>query len=178
MLSSGVRPGGAEPPGATGSASSPAGMFADLLKQAQEGTLTTKLPVTIAPDCGVTLSDDELARLSFAADKLEASGVKTALVTIDGQRLLLDVHSRKITGRADGHDGIVAGIDGTLDLGDARTDAGAPDSGAGAQTVLGGAQQLPGGATRALKIPAGGGLVGNPSVAKLLAELGLARKAG
>jgi hypothetical protein len=118
LLGSGVRPGSlpAAAPNAAGQTA-----FADLLSRAKDGSLASAAPVTIAGDAGVSCSDDQLARLSLGADRLEAAGVRTALVNIDGQKLILDVHARSITGRASGADGIVSGVDGVIDLGDARS---------------------------------------------------------
>ncbi len=122
LLASGVRPadGNCQSTSAVGSASQ---AFADLLKQAQDGGLASELPVTLGADAeGISLDDGQLARLSIASDQLESAGVRSALVKIDGQQLLLDVHARQITGRAEASNGITGGIDGVLDLGDARSD--------------------------------------------------------
>jgi len=151
LLGSGIQPLGAPGQASSAPAVGP-GSFADLLKQAQDGSLVSKLPVTIGPDAGVKLDDNQLARVSLAADKLEAAGVKTALVNIDGQKLILDVHSRQITGAAGDASGIVAGVDGAVDLGDQRA--------AGAAGTTG----LP-------SITPPGGLASNQSLMNLLAEL-------
>ncbi len=90
--------------------------FASLLKSAQDGTLRSSLPVTIASDAGVSLSDEQLARLSLATDKAEAAGVKKALVVVGGQQLTLDVQTRTITGHAHATDGVLPGVDGVIDL--------------------------------------------------------------
>jgi hypothetical protein len=90
--------------------------FAELLRQAQSGELSSKLPVSVDPDVNVELSDEQLAKLSLAADKAEAAGLRTALVVADGQRLILDVQQRRITGVAEDPSGIVSGVDGVIDL--------------------------------------------------------------
>lgn len=90
--------------------------FAELLRQAQAGEISSKLPVTIDPDVDVEISDEDLAKLSLAADKAEASGLRTALVIADGKRLILDVQQRRITSVASGDSGIVGGVDGIIDL--------------------------------------------------------------
>lgn len=108
--------------GFTGVAPDPAGQgsfsgdFASLLKSAQDGTLRSSLPVTIAFDAGVSLSDDQLARISLATDKAEAAGVKNALVVVGGQQLTLDVPSRTITGKALATDGVLPNVDGVINL--------------------------------------------------------------
>jgi hypothetical protein len=153
QLGSGVRPdaiGAGAPAGAQASA------FADLLRQARDGTLASTSPVEIAGDAEVSCSDEQLARLSLAADKLEAAGVRTALVTIDGQRLIMDVHARQITGAATAENGVVSGIDGVMDLGDARA--------GGAAAAI-----APAASATSASIPAG--LAQNQSLMKLLAGL-------
>ncbi|HMN42375.1 MAG TPA: hypothetical protein PKE29_16150 [Phycisphaerales bacterium] len=153
MLGSGVRPDSmrAAGPPATGATQA---AFADLLRQARDGTLASTAPVTVAGDAEVSCTDEQLARLSLGADKLEAAGVRTAMVSIDGQRLILDVHARSIVGAASAENGVIAGIDGAMDLGDFRT--GEP---VGVQTA---------GATTA-RPPAG--LAQNQSLVRLLADL-------
>lgn len=168
LLASGVRPAESpcQPTSAAGSASE---AFADLLKKAQDGGLASELPVTLGSDAeGVLLDDGQLARLSIAADQLEAAGVRTALVSIDGQQLLLDVRARQIVSRATSQNGITGGIDGVLDLGDARSDPAI----AGAQQSPGGAGTVPGfgGKSGALGLPSAA-LSGNQDVLKLLAGL-------
>lgn len=170
LLSSGIRPAdmGVRPgAGSQGAGTTP---FADLLRQARDGGLVSSIPVTIAGDAesaGVRLGEDQLARLSLAADKLETAGVRTALVSIDGQKLVLDVHARRITGPAQSEDGIVAGIDGAIELGDLRPrDTLALSE---AQNTLIGAGIAPG-PSRMLGLPSGLP-IGNPGMAKLLAEL-------
>ncbi len=120
MLGSGVRPDSMRATSAPAAGESQAA-FADLLRQARDGTLASTAPVTIAGDAEVSCSDEQLARLSLGADKLEAAGVRTAMVNIDGQQLILDVHARSIVGRASAENGVIAGIDGVLDLGDFRS---------------------------------------------------------
>ena len=155
MLGSGVRPDSARAVASPAAGASQAA-FADLLKQARDGTLSSAAPVSVAGDANVTCSDDQLARLSLGADKLEAAGVRTAMVSIDGQKLILDVHARSVVGAANAENGVVAGIDGVMDLGDFR---------AGGQT----AAAAPGtGATTALPPSS---LAQNQSLMKLLADL-------
>jgi len=129
LLGSGVQP--AAHSAAKAAATAGQASFADLLRQAREGTLTSNRPVTPGPDAGVNLSDDQLARLSLAADKLESAGVRTALVSIDGQKLILDVQQRQVTGAAKCEDGVISGVDGAIDLGDLRGAAQTPAPGAG-----------------------------------------------
>ncbi|MBY0262139.1 MAG: hypothetical protein K2Q20_07325, partial [Phycisphaerales bacterium] len=68
--------------------------FAELLAQALSGELGSSTPVTISPDAKVSLTPDELARISLGADRAEAAGIRTALVMVGDQKLVLDVHTR------------------------------------------------------------------------------------
>jgi hypothetical protein len=167
LLGSGVqRTAGAAASGQSGVA--PAS-FASLLQQARDGTLSSAAPVSVASDSGVTCSDDQLARLSLGADRLAAAGVRTALVNIDGQQLIMDVHLRQITGRASPDNGLLTGIDGAIDLGDARSASAA--GGLGGIAGGNGAGIAPSAQT-AGALPAPGGLAaGNQSLLKLLAQL-------
>lgn len=93
-----------------------AGEFADLLQRARDGTLASNRPVTIESGSGLTLTEEQLARLSLAADRAEAAGLRKALVMIDDQRVILDVAQRTIAAAAAGRAGVLDGIDGVLDL--------------------------------------------------------------
>jgi hypothetical protein len=132
----------ASPQGASGIAP---GDFASLLAQAQSGTLRSGAPVTVAPDANLTLSDDQLAKLSIAADKAEAAGVRTALVLMGDQQFVLDVAAREIVGLADASAGVVANVDGVINL-----------------------NAQPAGAPPALPLP--GALPANPSLLEALAR--------
>ena len=109
-LASGIRPGGNAAP------TPPAGLaFESLLARARAGELTTGAPVKVTRSAGVNLTDEQLARLSIAADRAEAQGATRALVLIDGMALSLDVGVRTITDAIDmaapavhqGFDGVV-----------------------------------------------------------------------
>jgi len=118
-LGGGARPLGISGAGAaTGTARSgtAAGVpFADLLARAQTGEVASALPVTVTNGAGVNLSEDQLQRLSVAADRAEASGATRALVLIDGMALRLDVGVRQITGTAElGAGAALSGIDGVV----------------------------------------------------------------
>lgn len=131
-LGSGMHPAapiGAASPG-TSQAAIGAGQFADLLDKARSGLLSSNKPVSIASEIAgrVTISEDDLARIALAADKAEAAGVRTALVVLDDQQVVLDIADRKITGLADlGDSGVIAGIDGVINLSSrlGKQDAGA-----------------------------------------------------
>lgn len=142
------------PPGAGGApAAAPASAadvpFAELLGRAQRGSLSSGIAVSVDASCPVTLTPEQLERLSIAADRAEAAGIHTAAAIIDGMTLRLDVHSRRITGLIDPAAGPVAGIDGIV--------AAPAPVGADAGTALAG--------------PPRAGLAGNASVSTLLAAL-------
>lgn len=168
LLSSGIRPvdTGLSAGAQLGANSAPGLSFSDLLKQAASGELSSALPVSIAPDANIQLDDAQLARLSLAADKLEAAGIRTALITIDGRRLLLDVPARQITSPAAKEDsGIIANIDGVMDCGDTRSTE------SGAASALGAAQQSSSSAGTAHLGPPSAGLTDSQSLLRLLATL-------
>lgn len=139
---------GVTPAGATRAAGDASGEFARLLDSARRGELSSREPVTISPRVEVELSQDQLTRLADAADRARASGLKNALVLIDGQALTMDVAQRTITGVFDASRGQAAAIDGVVG-------ASAPGEGTG---------------SAAIPVP-GGGLIGNSSLTALLEGL-------
>lgn len=134
--------------------------FAELLAQARSGELGSSAPVTISPDAKISLTPDELARISLGADRAEAAGIRTALVMVGDQKLVLDVHTRQITGRAQaapaqaGVGGVYPGVDGVIDL---LAPSGAAVSSLGAAGA--GRMGL-----------AGAGIAGHPGVLKAIAD--------
>jgi hypothetical protein len=143
-----VRPVGGQTPG--GSASVEGADFAELLRRAEDGELTSGVPVTVEKGAGIELGEAELLKLTLAADKAEAAGIRRALVFTDSQALIMDVQSRTIVGAAEMKDGVAAGVDGVIRLG------------AGPSSVE---------AERVLGVP-GGFAASNPSLAALLGERG------
>jgi len=137
LLSSGVRAvsGVAPSPGASPGASD----FSSMLGKARAGELSTGLPVTIARNANIDLSDDQLSRLAQAADRAESAGARRALVLMDGRALEIDIATRQV-GRehpqADSR--VITGIDAMIDLGG---HAGTP--GAEADAVGGSGQAAP-----------------------------------
>jgi hypothetical protein len=120
MLASGVRPAGVAVPGTTPRAAGiESGQFAELLSKARAGELGSNRPVTIDSDAAgsMKLTDDQLAKIALAADKAEAEGVRTALVVLDDQQVLLDVSSRTVTSAARlGNGAVLGGVDGVINL--------------------------------------------------------------
>lgn len=106
---------GVLPPGAGGGARTSTVDFEDLLTRAAASQVRTGAGVNVSARTGLTFSDEQLERLSLAADRAESQGITTALLLIDGQALTLDVGSRTITGVVDpGSAQAVAGIDGVV----------------------------------------------------------------
>jgi hypothetical protein len=91
--------------------------FAKILSQAKAGQLSSGREVTIARSAGVNLSDDQMKRLSAAADLAESQGATRALVMIDGMTLKLDVAMREVTGSVNlKASGVLTGIDAVIDV--------------------------------------------------------------
>jgi hypothetical protein len=131
-LGSGVRPAGVEGTtprggvgGAGGAGDAVAADFARLLKQAREGQVSSGLSVSVDESVQVSLSDEQLARLSRAADRAEAEGLSSAVVMLDGMALLMDVGARRVTGVVDGRKlSAIPGIDGVVTAPGAADEAG------------------------------------------------------
>lgn len=89
--------------------------FQAMLDRVKAEGFQSGLGVTVAPEAGVQLSDDQLQRIAAAADVAQAHGANRALVTIDGMNLLLDVGVRAITGKIDIQPGVpVTGVDAVM----------------------------------------------------------------
>jgi hypothetical protein len=126
--------------------------FADLLKKAESGQLSSGREVTIGEGVDVKLGREQLAGLAAAADRAEASGALNVMVLIDGMALKLDVQNRSITAKADLAAGqVLTGVDAVVSIPGAGHSARAGEA---APPVL----PYPGGS---------GGL--NPSLARTLA---------
>lgn len=110
-LGTGVTPAGK----ARASAPLEGASFQSLLEQVRAGEVRTGAPVRVLESAGVTLSAEQLDRLSLAADRAEAEGATRALVVIDGMMLAMDVGVRTITGqvRADAQ-AVHAGFDAVV----------------------------------------------------------------
>ena len=95
-LGSGVRPDSG--PGPAGASSAGGIDFNALLQKVRSGEVSSGRPVTVASGAGVELSQEQLSRLSIAADAAEASGAHTLLALVDGKALTVDIPSRSVTG--------------------------------------------------------------------------------
>jgi len=101
--------------GAAQSASMAPGVsFQSMLQKAHSGKMVSGLPVTAGPNSGIALTDEQLARVSVAADQAAAAGISNAVVVVDGQAFTLDVHLRQLTGAVQPTDRAVSGIDGIV----------------------------------------------------------------
>jgi len=91
--------------------------FAKLLSQAQAGQLASGREVSIAKNANVSLTPEQLQRLSAAADQAESQGATRAVVMMDGMALKLDVGMREITGSVDlKSGGVLTGIDSLIEV--------------------------------------------------------------
>lgn len=114
LLGSGVQPGALRDPGPR--ATIAGASFDDLLRRADLGAISSGLRVKVDKEAGVELSEAEVAALSAAADRAAAAGMRRALVMLDGKSVVLDVGSRTVTGKAEFSGGVLAGIDGVINL--------------------------------------------------------------
>ncbi len=129
LLSSGVRavsgvaPSRAPSPGASD--------FSSMLGKARAGELSTGLPVTIARNAAIELSDDQLSRLAQAADRAESAGARRALVLMDGRAIEIDIATRQVSREHPlGDSPVITGIDAMIDLGGHAGTPGAEDGSA------------------------------------------------
>ena len=72
--------------------------FEALLAGAFRGEIHSDQPLHIACDIQPPLSDEQVQRLSLAADRALAGGANMALLMLDGRGVIVDVRSRAITG--------------------------------------------------------------------------------
>ena len=77
--------------------------FDELLELARSGEIASGRGVEIQPDLDLTLTNDQLARLSDAADRAMASGATDVVVTLDGMALGVDVQGGRTVGAVDLH---------------------------------------------------------------------------
>lgn len=123
--------------------------FGNALARVEGGDLSSGRSVTVERDAGVELSESQLFRLAHAADRAEEAGIHNALVLIDGMALVMEVHSRRVTERADLGSAVLTGIDGVASV---PSEDGAGEGGA-------------------VRLPAPGmGLTPNAELARLLAK--------
>lgn len=100
--------------GATRAVAGGAEAFAALLDRAGRGEVESGLKVTVSPRCDLRLNEEQLTRLSRAADEAESAGMVTAVAVIDGMALHLDVQARVVTGRLDASQRSAGHVDGVV----------------------------------------------------------------
>jgi hypothetical protein len=91
--------------------------FSQLLAKARAGEIHSGIKVTSARDANIQLTDDQLARLSAAADVAEANGIGRGLFLMDGKHLVMDVGTRQLLGEiSSSQAGVVDGVDGVINV--------------------------------------------------------------
>lgn len=141
-LASGIRPDGVGS-GGMGAAkpSELEGLFDSLLRKAERGEAASGRPVDLAKGADFTLSEDQLERLTHAADRAEAAGLSQVVVMMDGEAYRMDVLMRRVTERVDPSEaGVLSGIDGVVSLPPSDEDEDGEDA-----AVKPGVLPLPGG---------------------------------
>ncbi len=92
--------------------------FADLLKMARAGEMSSGREVSIDPGVKADLTSEQKTALASAADRAEAAGLNRALVIVNGQGFVLDVASRSVTATADlSNPSVLSQIDGVVNAG-------------------------------------------------------------
>jgi hypothetical protein len=98
--------------------------FEEMLELARAGAVRSGIPVTVSSSVDLPLSDQQLARLSSAADRAEAAGLSRVAVAMDEQMLVLDVASRTVVDVVDlASSDPIGGIDGIMSVGDSEQPA-------------------------------------------------------
>jgi hypothetical protein len=91
--------------------------FSKMLHMARTGQLASGREVKVARGAGVNFSEDQIKRLSAAADLAESQGATRALVKMDGMAIRLDVAMREVTGVVDlSKVGVITGIDAVVEV--------------------------------------------------------------
>ncbi len=122
-LASGVRPDSGAPV-----APADHDAFTSLLRRARRGELRSARRVVISRRLDLSLSEDQVERLSAAADAAEAAGSRRALALIDGRAVALDVPARTIDHAHDAGDApsVLTDIDAVC-IAPAASESGAGD---------------------------------------------------
>ncbi|MEO0715388.1 MAG: hypothetical protein AAFY58_00205 [Planctomycetota bacterium] len=104
--------------------------FGELLDRAMGGELASGRQVELMHDAGVSLTPEQIGRVSEAADRAELAGMHRAMVQIDGMELLVDVPMRRVMGVAQADErGVISGVDGIVRVPDDETSGKADASG-------------------------------------------------
>lgn len=70
--------------------------FEKLLNKARSGNIASGKQVVLGSEVAAELSDEQVQRLTAAADRAAAHGATTAMVLMDGQGYVLNVESRQV----------------------------------------------------------------------------------
>jgi hypothetical protein len=72
--------------------------FGEMLTLVADGAVRSGREIALAPQAELAepLTDDQLKRLSGAADQAEAAGARSAVMLIDGRGLIVDVAERNV----------------------------------------------------------------------------------
>jgi len=99
QLEPAIRPGGASGTERSGRVPLEQQSFAEMLQLVSRGGVSSGRAVTVGPEVAKAkeLDEDQLARLAAAADLAEASGVRRAVMLMDGRGLIMDVAAREVT---------------------------------------------------------------------------------
>ncbi len=91
--------------------------FQSILEKARAGEVTSGIRVSAPQGSGIALTQDQVTRLSAAADIAEAHGAGRAVFLIDGQALRMDVGTRTIIGPVDASQtGVLTDIDAIVNV--------------------------------------------------------------
>lgn len=92
--------------------------FADLLRKAEQGQLSSGREVAVGKGVDLKLEHGQIAQLSAIADRAEASGALNVMVLMDGKALKLDVQNRTITAASAAAPGqVMTGVDAVVSIG-------------------------------------------------------------
>lgn len=167
MLASGVRPDGALARG--GSTPVEGQAFAELLAGVRSGKVTSGREVTVSGGADVSLTPDQMQRLSVAADAAEARGVARLLAVVDDKAVVLDVASRTIEAQVSWpSDALQTDIDAVVVV---------PGAGAGLERLFEAAGSAAAGLARGVAGLPGLDAIRNQSVVDLVSSLGPASDA-
>jgi hypothetical protein len=116
LISAGARRLGSMLSGSAGAAPAASDQdFSSLLERARAGEAASGASISIAKGLELNLSEEQLARLSVAADKAESQGAHRAVVLIDGMALKIDLATRTITEQVQsGQAGLLTEVDAVI----------------------------------------------------------------
>ncbi len=114
QLEPAVRPGQARTPTNRGSAAIEHQSFDQLMAQAARGEMESGRTTRLAFEPGEELDEQQIQRLSAAADRAEAAGARRALMMMDGRGFIMDVDQRTLTAELSFDSAINVGVDAAV----------------------------------------------------------------